>query len=70
MKDTKKAEAESNKILQGKKRGYVKGWMEEIEQLNIQNEDRKFYQAGKWMTIISTKDKLMQRQGWKCDRRG
>jgi hypothetical protein len=46
----KESRSRANKILQGKKRGYLKGWMRDIEDLSIQNENRKFYQAVKWMT--------------------
>jgi hypothetical protein len=64
-------ESRANKVLRGKKRGYLKGWMREIEALNIQSESRKFYQAVKWMTKgLLTTDELMQRQEWKGDWRG
>jgi TorA maturation chaperone TorD len=46
MKDTKKAEADQTKSC-GE---YLKAWMREIEELIIQNENGKFYQAVKWMT--------------------
>jgi hypothetical protein len=46
----KESISRGNKILRGKKRGYLKVWMREIEELNIQNESRKYYQAVKWMT--------------------
>jgi hypothetical protein len=34
-------ESRANRILRGKERGYLKGWMREIEELNVQNERRK-----------------------------
>jgi enoyl reductase-like protein len=45
----KDSRSTANKILWGKKRGYLKGWIREIEELNIQNESRKFSQQVKLM---------------------
>jgi hypothetical protein len=46
----KESRSRANRVLLAEKRGYLKGWMREIEELNIQNESKTFYQTLKWMT--------------------
>jgi hypothetical protein len=48
----KESRSRANRILQGKKRGCVKGWLRDIEELSIQNENRTFCQSVKWMTVL------------------
>jgi hypothetical protein len=46
----KESRRQANKILREKKRAYLKERVAHIEELNTQNESKKFYQAMKWMT--------------------
>lgn len=46
----KESRRQANKILRKKKKQFLKGYMEKIEELNTQNESRKLYQAIKRMT--------------------